>query len=284
MNLPDTKNKETIVENDSIEKLEHDIRAAIGQMRGNYVIDLRCREFVTRYVALISRSRQKVVTRTLKQELNQLNKCSEKENSLVKQIISLNLLVLFLFWAELDINSQSSGAILGITISGLEKEEVIGGLIVILLFLCVKLLWAFVKSIILIASSNMLYGIAGLKKEDGNFQKVHQLLEGLGQTKIVSCIDNNYLLDEELCDLYSDIFDEHQLVELIEKHIPLGMAFGVTYFTCSKAYPYISQYYNIPIDVTDLFKIFITIAVVSVVTLFFSAVKWAIRRSKNDSV
>ena len=246
MTQPEAQNKRD--DNDSIGKLEHDIKNAIERAKDGYIEEDDLKIFFERYMVFIENIKKYYDKLKIKDVNEDAEKHIKKACQLGKRLIFWNLLALFLFWADINIGSidaqQSSGAVFGIVVSGLDKYEVMVGFLIFLTMLYVCLWWVILKTLVLLFYKNVSYR---LKKELENCEKIWEFLTTHGHPETVQLdIDKT---GQHLIDLTTSY---KSLMTYVEDSFFIAGGVYLTMRTSLLASPDIEKHYELLFDL-DLY-------------------------------
>ncbi len=273
MNLPDTKNKKTIVENDSLEKLEHDVKSALNKMGTHGVSDAKYEPsyFDARYRVLEKhiKGRQKDIAKIFEQRLEQLKTCLKKESYLVKHIICWSLLALFLFCADINIGSldaqQNFGTVFGIAILGLDKHEIMVGSLILLIILYIHWMWVRLKISIAFTDVYVLARSA-IERELVSHREIYKcLIEHAMGEKMCQQFVNFYNIEGRLHSLAKNISSRDAILKL-EKIIRFFATFLLTIATVAIVSSQIEKHYSLSFDL--VLYIGVVLIVLLLITIF----------------
>ncbi len=262
--------------NDSIETLVEDIKASISRAEGNLMTEVECNRFADRYRELDSDLEKQYddFHKLGEVEIKELDEHLKQMQRLAKSAIFWSLLALFFLWADVDISSQNSSSIFGLSISGLENGEVSIGFIVYLFLLFARLLWAVLKLYIIGYSVLNNIQFITLSKKLNRFYGNIKLIKSLMRENHVGR-KGSEMVQSVLHGSYAATVPKISLIPIIENIIPLIVALVLmsgaimVLFICG-----ISQYYNLSLIFNFVFLSPVAAPIILILIKYISWARW----------
>lgn len=160
-----------------------------------------------------------------------------------KQIIILNFIALFLFWANVKIGSATGGvSVFGFSLSGLEYCEVIIGFLFFLFVLHIRLTWV-ILSENFIFSKIYLIKRKAFRKEEIHFRRIFTLIK-----KLIFSLGHNHDDTNEVTETDAYVNFVYKRKESITMLAKLIFSWGCVLLTLTlfyMAFPFIQEQYKL---------------------------------------
>lgn len=275
MDNPETEREEIAALGDGIEKLERDIKDAVEHAKGSCIKEIELKIFFDRLMGF-AKYLSNYIKQYKKDEMvaaasEEARSCLKQANQYMKHIIFWNFLALFLFWAGINIDAQQkSGAIFGIAISGLDKNEIIVAFVGFMLILYTRLMWIMSKILIIIEANEIVFNA---KKTIDNYERVRKLLVSYDKAGIAKLYVDNIPLKRQLNLAVPVKFYGGYLIGVIECALLMATS-GIMLYTLWVATNHVGQYYGLSLIEKVIFIVLPFLAVHCMPVMFLWSVKW----------
>ncbi len=265
--------KKSNIVTDSIDTLKNDIKCVELQRQGNIRED-QLKLFFDRLEKLVKELCVDVdafIKETNEGSIEKSNDNYKQRRQIDKRLIFWNLLALLLFWAGINIDAQQkSGAIFGIAISGLDKNEIIIAFVGFMLILYTRLMWIMSKILIIIEANEIVFNA---KKTVYNYERVRKLLVSYDKAGIAKLYVDNIPLKRQLNLVVPVKFYGGFVIKVIESALLMATA-GIMLCTLGVATNHVGQYYGLSLIEKVIFIGLPFFAVHCMPVMFLWSVKW----------